>query len=411
MWSVFFLWTGFSIFWAPDQILAWYFLVKLLLVGGVFFLIRLFSKREIGLIITVLFTGAVLESMLGIGQFLSQSTFVSSWLGMSGYEAWQAGTSVLKNESSRWLRAYGTFPHPNMLGGYLGVMLVLGMGYLTQSVLSMKKRLLFWGGGVIILLGLILTFSRTAWIGTTLGMGLLIMAHCRLLCARFRSRLPVDIPDTDAEVSRDTSLPFLRKTILILRSLSDNGLFSKVMVVLGAATIVFVGVLHETIFPRFESRSIQYEGSLSERARSFQDAFDVIHANNMWLGVGAGNMTGAVHQLEPERPLWSIQPVHNVFMLVWTELGVVGTFLLLVGIFLILKSSVLRITWHMLSKRKYHAKKHLSLSLVSACALAVLIPSLFLDHWLISSHFGLFFLGLLLGLNTAREESDRLMIC
>jgi hypothetical protein len=51
-------------------------------------LAKLIVMMLLNLIFTVLFTGAVLVSVLGIGQFLSQSTFTSSWLGMSGQEEW-----------------------------------------------------------------------------------------------------------------------------------------------------------------------------------------------------------------------------------------------------------------------------------------------------------------------------------
>lgn len=349
LFSGFIFWAGLSILWAPDRVLAGYFFVKLLLAAGVFFLSRSFGKRETGLIITVLFTGAVFVSVLGIGQFLSQSTFTSSWLGMSGQEAWQAGTSVLKNESGRWLRAYGTFPHPNMLGGYLGVVLVLGIGYLTQSALSIKKRLFLEGGSIVILLGLLLTFSRMAWLGILLGISLVGFHTWREGEPRIWER------------------------------------FLQVFFVLGLAGFVFGCVLREQIFPRFDTVTVEREKSVTERITAFQDAWTLIGKYPL-IGVGAGNFTAQSMKENPGRPIWGIQPAHNVLLLIWVELGVIGLALFIgsIGSFVSLKS--------------------LFFSLQSA-GFVVLLPSLLLDHWLWTSHFGILFFAFLSGytLRSSRE--------
>ena len=341
LFSGFIFWAGLSILWAPDRVLAGYFFVKLLLAAGVFFLSRSFGKRETGLIITVLFTGAVLVSVLGIGQFLSQSTFTSSWLGMSGQEAWQAGTSVLKNESGRWLRAYGTFPHPNMLGGYLGVVLVLGIGYLTQSALSIKKRLFFEGGSIIVLLGLLLTFSRTAWLGILLGITLVGFHVWRGGQLRVRKR------------------------------------FLQVFFMLGLAGFVFGSVLWEQIFPRFDTVTVEREGSVSERITAFRDAWMLIGKYPL-IGVGAGNFTAQLMKENPGRPIWEIQPAHDVLLLIWVELGVIGL-ALFVG-----------------SVVSFVSSKSLFFS-PQSIGLVALLPSFFWDHWLWTSHFGILFFAFLFG--------------
>ena len=119
------LWAGLSMLWAPDAMLAGYFFVKLLLGAGVFFITRSLGEREVRTVVRILIAAAVIQSLLGIWQLVTQSTFASTLLGMSHYEVWQAGTSVLKNDTGRWLRAYGSFPHPNILGGFLSAVLVM----------------------------------------------------------------------------------------------------------------------------------------------------------------------------------------------------------------------------------------------------------------------------------------------
>ena len=341
LFSGFIFWAGLSILWAPDRVLAGYFFVKLLLAAGVFLLSCSFGKRETGLLTTAFFAGAVLVSVIGIGQFLSQNTLVSSWLGMSGHEAWQAGTSVLKNESGRWLRAYGTFPHPNMLGGYLGVVLVLGIGYLPQSALSIKKRLFFEGGSIIVLLGLLLTFSRTAWLGILLGITLVGFHVWRGGQLRVRKR------------------------------------FLQVFFMLGLAGFVFGSVLWEQIFPRFDTVTVEREGSVSERITAFRDAWMLIGKYPL-IGVGAGNFTAQLMKENPGRPIWEIQPAHDVLLLIWVELGVIGL-ALFVG-----------------SVVSFVSSKSLFFS-PQSIGLVALLPSFFWDHWLWTSHFGILFFAFLFG--------------
>ena len=157
--------------------LAGNFFVKLLLAAGVFFLVRS-MEIDSRKIVFVLMMAAVIQSGIGIAQFLSQSTFASTLLGMSTHEAWQAGTSVLKTDAGRWLRAYGTFPHPNILGGFLAAIFVVSVGYTLPSVEALKRnqRIFLVAGTIITLLGLLLTFSRSAWFGVALGVAVMLFS-------------------------------------------------------------------------------------------------------------------------------------------------------------------------------------------------------------------------------------------
>ena len=194
----------------------------------------------------------------------------------------------------------------------------------------------------VILLGLILTFSRSAWLGAVLG----TIAY-GIWCIKY---------------------PVWRKP------------YFWILGVLGIAAVVFIGLLHETVFPRFDTAVIEREGSVSERVQSLRDAERVIGEGNLLLGTGAGNFTAAVMLLEPVRPVWSVQPAHNVPVLIFAELGLVG-FLLFVGFLVFSLSSILK-------SRIINPESTI---------LIVLLPSLFLDHWIWTSHFGLFFFFLLLG--------------
>ncbi len=363
------LWAGLSVFWATDQVLASSFFVKLLLASVIFFLASLSDGVKIRQIIFVLLVAGVVQSGIGIAQFLSQQSWDSTLLGMSTHPVFQAGSSVLKIDDGRFLRAYGTFPHPNMLGGFLAVVLVLGLSYATfvrkQGASGEREEskyhlslipyplssATYLSSLIIILLGLILSFSRTAWLGALLGIGVIGL---------YAFRRP------DRQVTRG---------------------FLKILLALGLASLVFGSILHDQVFPRFDRETIEREGSVSERVQSLRDASMIIGEGNVLLGTGAGNFTTEMIRRQPERPVWGIQPAHNVFVLVLAELGVVG--LLLFGIF------VYSLFWG--SQQR---------TVVMTAVLLVLVPSLLLDHWLWSSHFGLFFLFLLLGLAQSRDEES-----
>ncbi|MFZ1719776.1 MAG: O-antigen ligase family protein [Candidatus Moraniibacteriota bacterium] len=353
--------------------------MKLLLASGLFFVVRLIEV-DMKKVVFVLLVAGVLQGGIGIAQFLTQESVDSSIFGMSAHNASQAGSSVLKIDSGRFLRAYGTFPHPNVLGGFLGVILVLCISYYVSAikekesyklqVTSYKKNeippledsvgmtiegLMLTGGSIIILLGLLLTFSRTAWLGALLGLVVIGLSA------------------------------FKQKDYWIRRK------FVKIFLALGMAGLVFGFILHEQIFPRFDTKAIEHEGSVSERIVSLQDAWTLIN-NHPIVGVGAGNFTTAIIEKGEmgimgergemgSRPVWSIQPAHNVFILIWSELGLIGIVLFVLFLFFILKSSI---TNH------------------NSAILIAIFPSLFLDHFLWSSHFGLLFFFLLLGLTSRK---------
>ncbi len=80
----------------------------------------------------------------------------------------ESGASVVgAADGMRWLRAYGTLPHPNLLGGCL----LIGLGIVVERYIATGRRpwLIPAIAGTV---ALFLTFSRSAWV----GMGVLATA-------------------------------------------------------------------------------------------------------------------------------------------------------------------------------------------------------------------------------------------
>lgn len=121
------------------------------------------------------------QSLVAVAQAVTQST---SWLaGLNlpwpgALTAETRGASVVADAGgARWLRAYGTLPHPNVLG----TCLLIYLGGLLAHYLADGRRRWLWvlglGTGA-----LALTFSRAAWLGALAlagGAAWLVPAHAR----------------------------------------------------------------------------------------------------------------------------------------------------------------------------------------------------------------------------------------
>ncbi|MBD3250954.1 hypothetical protein GF380_00540, partial [Candidatus Uhrbacteria bacterium] len=70
-----------------------------------------------------LFVAVLPHALLGIYQYAEQDIAASTVLGVAAQHPWERGPSVVEHGLYRVLRSYGGFPHPNILGGWLAVVL------------------------------------------------------------------------------------------------------------------------------------------------------------------------------------------------------------------------------------------------------------------------------------------------
>ncbi len=299
-------------------------------------------------------SGASLSGLLGLWQFINQTTFASKWLGLAFHEAGSLGTSVIETTApdsliERWLRAYGSLDHPNMFGGLMAITLLLSFWlWLTRGGLEKKWHSAFLISSLIISsAGLMLSFSRTAWISAILGIVTLIISYRPL-----------------------EKKKWLEVAMAVIIIVAIKGL------ILSQYYYIFK--------PRFETNTRLEQISLAERTSSFDDGRELIK-KAPWYGFGVGTYTQALHdKLDAKKLSWYYQPVHNVFLLLAIEMGVLGLLLtlLLIGRFLF---SI------------FCAATRADKPLVIALLLALISFATF-DHWLVSLHFGLIFLMTILGL-------------
>lgn len=361
--------AALSIIWSPDRsvsALAW---LRLLQASILVLMLATAPIRRQDLIIAFIGAGVV-QSLFATTQFLTQTVWASKWLGMSAQSAARLGASVIEQDGLRWLRAYGTLPHPNILGGWM-VMSALSAAYLYldayhrlanafQPALQ-KTVAASFASFILIFIGLLFTFSRTAWMGFAAGMAVILL--------------------------------------LMLRPANCQ---EKTFLAIAGAKLVFAGILFVALLNAFFGNlwltRVQGEGRLAEqsgleRENLILQAQEVIQASGL-KGVGIGAYSGAIMALDKNLPIYKYQPVHNVWLLAFAELGLAGLALLFLWMtcwYVFVKSLFLGV---------FSREKILPYALILAAGLMA-----YFDHFWWTLPVGLFLAATLLGLLLRREKS------
>jgi len=280
--------ASLSTVWSIAPMFSFYMAAHLWLMLGLFLSVRgePESWRALGFGCVA---ALVLQSAIAGWEFLAQSTAFLAPLRL----AWPgtlvpttSGPSVVQlADGTRWLRAYGTLPHPNILGGFL---LALMAGPLTIFLRDGGRRwwaLVLFG---IATVALMLTFSRSAWLGYGAG-GAVVVLHRRSL----------------------------------------NGSRLRWLAAVALACLIAVAIpLRSLILVRAPGSQVTTEaGSTYERILLGNQAWDMLRARPLGLGAGAF-VVGLVAQFPDTNP---VEPVHNVVLLAASELGWLAGLLWLVA--------------------------------------------------------------------------------
>lgn len=270
-----------------------------------------------------LFVGSMtLQSLLGIFQVLTQSSFGLYFLGEPHLSEEAVHLARVQIGSLDLIRAYGTLPHPNVLGGFLCMSLFL---ILVLEKIKKEQRFALL---LIQSLGLFATFSRSSILALSVALILLSVWHLKHL-------------------KKNRTLP----------------------VAMGA---LLLGELSFVLFSR--GFNVLKEPALFERWEGFQHAISMI--KEYPLGVGWGHYTLFLDAATETAIMpWEYQPVHNVFLLAMAEMGAIGLLtLLFLGFFLFYRLYHKRKT--LLTPKQLFKKR-----LLFAMSLALLIIACF-DHYL-----------------------------
>lgn len=247
------------------------------------------AKNKINLspITYYLSLAVIYSSLLALAQFFKQASLggIFWWLGERTFTVATPGIAKAIIGGRLLMRPYATFPHPNVLAGFvLASMILIGV----KSHVSGVKKILQWLTIALGAIAIAISFSRSAWLVGML-IGLWIVA-CRLWGKR-RSILGL--------------------TFLILFS-------------------VYIGALFY-----FASR-FSYEEAIDQRLQLIKVAVQMIQSAPL-TGIGLNNFIVRLSEFWTFRSFYWLQPVHNIFLLITAETGLVGLTVFLWFLILTLK--------------------------------------------------------------------------
>ncbi len=278
--------------------------------------------------VLIIFIGGIIQSMIALFQFYFQKSINLKFLGESLIASDELGVAKFEFNGEKFIRAYGTFPHPNLLGAFLFLSLTGALwlathkkilrslfGYLESSrkhfpfLRSSIYGIMLLLGSITLLAGIILSYSRSVILVTFIFLIIAIFSH------RFQ-------------------------LIKIYQKLCD--LLHIHRFLRGAVALVFffltLFISYNLVSPRLCFGNCLGDNSLQLRQNYVQWSRIIIKEHPLW-GVGMGNFTFLLkhffHSFNGLAP-WEIQPVHNLYLIITTEIGLVGliTFLFILIYFI-----------------------------------------------------------------------------
>lgn len=290
-----------STFVSVDPPLTLYHSIRLLLLLGLYFVLCNLVPPAVWVAVP-LALGVMAQGGVAILQFVNQSSIGLGRLGELPLDPLKTGTSILRYDDVRILRAYGLTDHPNLLGGFLAFALIFILGYYfaLADFGSRKRRLrvLLFLPLALGLIALFYTFSRSAQLAFGMGVVVVFAASLRgraQRSLRLREWLVVALVGVSA-----LAVPFINNQRLIAQRVGQANAFSD---------------------------NVGEARSLNERDELTNSANRLFAAHQLW-GVGNGALTLTMYYLDKQFPgdTYYYQPVHFVLLVAATELGLFGGF-------------------------------------------------------------------------------------
>lgn len=286
-----------SIYNAVDITLCIYGIFRLIIMYLVYFYMAnaITSKQDVKIIVVTLLVGLFCESLLGIIQSLRGETFGMSLLGetkeLVGLEGFKTPIS----------RVMGTLNHPNSFANYLGFFIPLTISVIL-ALIRTKYKVLCGLVGLLAVSALILTLSRGGWAGFIISIIVLIIL-----------------------VNKGHLLSLRR--------------FISIAVVGFIIMIVLILPFQEKILLRLLSEDF---GASYSRITLMKVAMNMIKAHPL-LGIGNNNYTEVMRSYDDTNEQISYNfpyEVHNEYLLIASEIGVIGLFFFLWFVVLLYKRGV-----------------------------------------------------------------------
>lgn len=304
---LFLIFAFISVFFAFSKWLAAYhFVILALLALMALATAKLIKSGILNLdsILKVLAVLAIIQALIAFGQFKIQANLLTP------------GLPKVVIDGGKLLRSSGTFPHPNVLAAFL----LLGLfsiyyfwlrntNFVRIYEISYFRRIWHFvaliGATFFILLGTILTFSRTAWLIAVLLTAGFLGYH--LARQEYRQQA------------------------------------INLSVILFSMVYLLFSILGWAIMPRLSLSAD--EPSVSLRRVYHRLGLDIIRQNPLGVGIGHQVLYAAENKIYERFGLaedWQKQPIHNIYLLIASEAGILAlaAFLLFIGRILLLSKNI-----------------------------------------------------------------------
>lgn len=260
-----------------------------------FFLARTSYRR----FFSSLFFWGFFESLIGIYQFMLQKSVGLRFLGEAIIAPFLKGIGKVDFLTTKLVRSYGTFPHPNILSAFLLVSLISGF-YLWISERSsfnnttvtglIKRYILFIVPIFSIILAIFLSFSRSAWLATILFPLIFVIYQFTHQTSKIESK----------KIFQFIAIMCLSGliTVLIFKPLTTNRL------------------------------NVSYaDPAVNLRLTYSKIGIEII--KNNFFGVGLGNqinysISNGVFKKFGLNEIWQYEPIHNIYLLIASEVGILS---------------------------------------------------------------------------------------
>lgn len=342
-------WITLSTFWSLDWRISLYLSLHYWLIFLLILSMQDWHEAQSSVLLG-LGAGIMLQAIVGIIELKTQSTELLKpfKLNVPGLiNADSAGASILKfANGENFLRVYGAFPHPNILGGFVLISIAMITAYL---LLNQKKKWLTASLLVISTFLLAIAFSRSAWLGVIIFFLVI----------------------------------FLKSKFFSIKKLW--GIFF-ILIITFTLTLF---PLKELFLSRTTAPVTEIEkNSLVGRIWFIEQALEQIKEHPL---AGSGVGTFIIQLARRATNVNSVDQVHNVPLLVFSDLGLIG--------FILLSAVAISII------KELFITKKTGVILIGALLAGVGTISLF-DHYFWSLAPGRMMLGLVLGLWYGQVTKD-----
>jgi len=287
--SIFWLFLFLNVILAQNQPAALYKLAKILeffLLG--FYIVK--NQFPISNIQPLISVAIVYSSLIAIFQFLKQGSIGGPFwfLGERTFNGETPGIAQAIIDGQLILRPYATFPHPNVLGGFLTVGLILILPVISSrfSVFSFQSlgfRLISFMACFLGIITLFLTFSRLAWF--VFGLSLLVYGFW---------------------------FAWLKR-----RAILKHWLILLLLIVIGSFLFPLT-IPRLRVFVQIQPESLIIRQDLN------MAAWEMVKKSPI-IGVGLGNFLVRLPEFYQEKgQVRFLQPAHNIYLMIGAETGLVG---------------------------------------------------------------------------------------